>query len=521
MGSTHGAIAAGHPLTARAGEAILREGGNAFDAALAALAAACVVEPVLASLGGGGFLLAHPAGQLPRVYDFFAHTPRHQRPVVELDFRPITADFGSAKQEFHIGRGAVAVPGVVKGLFQVHRDLGSVPMREIVGPAKQYAVDGLRVNTLQAYIYRVVSSIYQDTPEARAIYGSRERFGSLVGEGERLCQPQLADILETLAIEGEDLFYRGEIAQAIAQDMRDGGQLTVQDLSAYAVNRLHPLRLTYRDVAILTNPPPSVGGLLIAFGLKLLEDFVVRELEAGGPEHIQLLAWTMELTNEARMAAASNESNPAIPGFVLLKPVYLAHYRAAIRARTRSRNGTTHISVLDAKGNIASLSVSNGEGSGYVVPNTGVMLNNMLGEQDLNPTGFHRWWPDQRISSMMAPTAVIRTGGHSVAMGSGGSNRIRTALLQVLLNIIDFDLSIEEAVGEPRVHYENGLLSVEGRNDMTRLEPVLEAFPRHQIWPEKNLFFGGVHAVARRGSEFHGVGDPRRDGVCLVIGGGN
>ena len=169
-------VAAGHPLTAEAGVQVLEAGGNAFDAALAALLTACAAEPVLASLGGGGFLMARPAGGRPLLYDFFTQTPRRRMPATELDFHPILADFGTAQQEFHIGLGAMAVPGTVKGLFQVHRELGRLPMSALVEPAIACARRGLRLNRLQAYIFDIVGIIYRSTPAALAVYGSRRRW---------------------------------------------------------------------------------------------------------------------------------------------------------------------------------------------------------------------------------------------------------------------------------------------------------------------------------------------------------
>jgi gamma-glutamyltranspeptidase/glutathione hydrolase len=519
MFKTRGVVAAGHEVTAQAAESVLLEGGNAFDAVLAALATACVAEPVLASLGGGGFLLARPAGAAPRLYDFFVHTPRTRRPQAELDFRPIVADFGTAQQEFHIGRGAIAVPGVVRGLFEVHRDLASMPLRQLVVPAVQCALDGIVLNSLHAYIYSIVGSIYQDTPEARAIYSSPANPDVLVSQGERLYQPELADVLETLAIEGDDLFYRGEIARTLARDMKGGGHLTLHDLAQYQVHTRRPLLVPYRGSTLLTNPAPSFGGSLIGFGLKLLEGFDLRSLGFGSAEQVALLARVLELTQEARSEAQQDDALGVPNAENLLEPARFTRYRSQLASYARSRRGTTHISIIDASANIASLSISNGEGSGYVVPGTGIMLNNMLGEQDLNPSGFHQWGPDRRISSMMAPCIVLHPNGDTVATGSGGSNRIRTAILQVLSNLVDFQMEVTESVYAPRIHYEAGLLSVEGGFDLTRITPLLELFPQHQIWSKRNLFFGGVHTVVAANGALRGAGDPRRAGVCILVNG--
>ncbi len=511
-----GVIAAGHQVTAQAGEQVLRDGGNAYDAILAALCAACVAEPVLASPGGGGFLLALPAGAAPRVYDFFVHAPRRRLPLAELDFYEITADFGAATQDFHIGRGTVAVPGMVRGLFAIHADLGTIPLREIVAPAVACAKDGVVTTGYQGYLFDVVKTTFAATAECLALFESPTRPGSLVAEGDLLRQPELADTLETLAIEGADLFYRGEIAQSIARDMARGGQIDLTDLAAYEIVRRRPLEIRHHGAQVHTNPPPSMGGLLAAFGLELMARAEPTEVEPGSWEHLTRLAHVLELTAEARVRAGASTPEGIVSEDILLDPRFLQLFRDRVQGRIASRKGTTQISVLDGAGNLASMTVSNGEGSGYVVPGTGVVLNNMLGEEDLNPAGFQAWPPDHRLCSMMAPSAVLWPDGRAVATGSGGSNRIRTAMLQVIVNLVDFGLTVEEAVHAPRIHWENGLLSIEGGFDPERIRPLLDEYPEHHLWTETNMFFGGAHSVSGDGRSLSGVGDPRRAGVCLT-----
>jgi gamma-glutamyltranspeptidase/glutathione hydrolase len=175
--------------------------------------------------------------------------------------------------------------------------------------------------------------------------------------------------------------------------------------------------------------------------------------------------------------------------------------------------GTTHISVADAAGNIASLTVSNGEGCSYVLPGTGIMLNNMLGEEDLNPGGFHQWKEGSRLASMMSPAVAELADGTRYALGSGGANRIRSAITQVLINLLDFGMSLEQAVAAPRIHLEGDMLSIEAGLGDEAMQALESSAPRTHLWPEKNLFFGGVHAVSvTPAGEFHGAGDPRRGG---------
>ena len=504
-------VAAGHALTVESAEDVLRAGGNAYDAAIAALATSFVAEPVLSSPGGGGFLLAAPIGERPRVYDFFVQTPRDRRPSDGIEFHPVMADFGPARQEFHIGRGTVATPGMMRGIAEIHADLGTVPLRELVAPACRHATEGVAVSDMQAYLQGVVEAIVSASEASRAIFASVEAPNRLARAGERSVNPMLADALEAMAIEGADLFYRGEVGASLVSDLAAGGHLTAADLAGYRVEKREPLSVEYRGARILTNPPPSSGGALIGFGLDLLR---ARDLGAGSfgsAGHVGLLAAAMEATAAARI-------EHSIEALASLAPASVARWREQVARRTRAFRGTTHVSVIDAAGNIASATVSNGEGSGYVIPGTGIVMNNMLGEDDLNPDGFHRWTPDERMTSMMAPTALAWRDGRRVATGSGGSNRIRTALLQVIVNLVDFGMEVEEAVAAPRIHVEDGFLSVEGGFDVERLAPVLEAWPEHQLWQARNMFFGGAHTVAagRRGLE--AAGDPRRDGACAIVG---
>ena len=508
-------VAAGHPATAAAASDILEAGGNAFDAAIAAHFAACVAEPVLCSLGGGGFLMAAPAIGAPRVYDFFAQTPRHRRPVDELDFHPIHADFGTARQEFHIGLGSAATPGSVAGLFAIHRDLGRLPMRELVAPAVRLAREGIVLDDFQAFIFRIVAPIYLATPEARAIFADPEHPERVRRAGQRLRQPEQADFLEVLAIEGEDLFRRGEVAAEIDRLCREGGgHLRREDPEHYAVARREPLAVDYRDARILLTPPPSTGGLLVAFGLSLLEA-VERDELATDEDWLPHLARVLELTVEARLASETPGDADSLRQ--LLEPEQLDHYRRLL-AGPVSRRGTTHVSIIDGAGNLASMTVSNGEGCGHLIPGTGIMLNNMLGEADINPGGFHRWRPDTRMISMMTPALLRRADGTTIALGSGGSNRIRSAMLAVISRLVDQHHDLHDAITAPRLHVEGQHLDLEAGFDPGVQARVLDHFPDHTLWPEPNLFFGGVHAVMGKHGGFDGAGDPRRGGVAIEVG---
>ena len=502
-----GAVAAGHPLTSEAAKLILEAGGNAFDAVLAALCAACVVEPVLTSLGGGGFLLARRDSGETGLFDFFVQTPKRKRPIDQIDFHPIIADFGTAQQEFHIGTGSIATPGTVHGLFEAHRLLGTLPMRRLMEPAIGYARNGIMTNALQAYIFNIVAPIYVATEEARKVYGRGAEKNRLCAEGELLRQPELADTLEILAHEGEKLFYEGEMAKSLVELNRlDGGHLTSEDMQGFRTEIRKPLQHTYRGTGIYTNPPPSSGGMLIRFAQQLLMTTEATGMDFGSSDHLLKLALIMEQTNLARSRHGVHEGK--------WDEALLQQYRDVIRNHPVTARGTTHISVIDGKGNAASLTLSNGEGCGHLLPGTGIMLNNMLGEEDLNPGGFHHWQENVRVSSMMAPSLAL-DNNRLIAIGSGGSNRLRTAILQTLCNMIDFDMPVEKAVAAPRIHYERDHISIEPGFPGESVDALVAAFPEYHLWNEKNLFFGGAHTVLFDGTGFEGAGDPRRGGVFL------
>ncbi len=521
--SYRGVVAAGHWETAQAAAILLRAGGNAFDATCGALACACVVEPVLASLGGGGFLLARDGSGQAVLYDFFAQTPRQRRRGGQ-DFYATSADFGTVVQEFHIGLGAIATPGMVRGLVAIHGERGSLSLGEVLAPAINLARGGVVTNAFQAALFQVVAPIYT-TPSAAGTFGGHSGAGGLPAAGDLMRLPALADNLDQLVLEGDRPFYEGEIAQALlASCQQEGGHLTADDLASYQVVRREPLAVDYRGAQVLTNPAPSFGGTLIAFALKLMEQIKLSPGDLGQARHLETLVQAMALTNKGRVESGLGDKEGGENALSrLLDPDFLQTYADEILGRPATMRGTTHISVLDGAGNGASLSLSNGEGCGFVVPGTGIMPNNMLGEEDINPRGFNLWTENRRIASMMAPSLITWRDGAVAALGSGGSNRIRSAILQVLVNMLDFGLPLAEAVSRPRLHVENGRLDIE-----PGYEPAVVAGltgpgglePDHtEIWPAANLFFGGVHGVraGHHGGSPQGIGDPRRAGAAIVV----
>jgi len=515
LGKCIGVAASGSAEVSRTAVEILEAGGNAFDAVLGALCTASIAEPLLVSLGGGGFLLALPDGHKPRVYDFFCQTPQRRRPTAELDFYPIMANFGTAEQEFHIGMGSIAAPGIIAGIFGAHRELGRMPLRDIMAPAIELARSGVRVDDFHHYIIRILRPIMQATPGAFALYQSPAHPGRLIRAGEMLCNPQAADAMERMVAEGPDPFYQGEWAARMVDDcLEGGGQLTREDLADYRVEKREPVVFRYRGTRCAINPPPSPGGCLIAFALGVMSDWDSSSDAWGSPGHVLNLLRGMRAASVARHQYHLESGLEREKMERLLGEDTVREWQQSLQLNSLFSRGTTHISVADRSGNIASLTASNGEGCGYVLPGTGIMLNNMLGEEDLNFGGFHRWKEGVRLASMMSPAVAELPDGMRVALGTGGSNRIRSAITQVLVNLLDFGMTPEEAVTAPRMHLEGEMLSIESGLGEETLAALRAAAPRHHVWPDKNLFFGGVHTVSiKHGGIFDGAGDPRRGGV--------
>jgi len=284
----------------------------------------------------------------------------------------------------------------------------------------------LKIDEFQFYCLTILKKIMASSRETRQVYAPA---GELLQPGETLFMHDFASSLAYLAENGAREFYEGEIAQKLVKDCQDyGGYLTLDDLKNYQVIERSPLYLNYRGNTFLTNPPPSSGGILIAFALELLSKVDISTMGFGTSRHLQTLALVMRLTNEARKDGYDTNLYQKDVAEIFLSTEHLARYEHQLTKAVNKWGSTTHISVIDGEGNAASVTTTHGEGSSYVIPGTGIMVNNMLGEEDLNPYGFHQWQENVRISSMMAPTIVLKNNQPEIVLGSGGSNRIRTAI---------------------------------------------------------------------------------------------
>jgi len=502
-------------LTARAGADVLRQGGNAVDAAVAAMLTSFVAEPLFTGLGAGGYMLVAGGPDPPALLDFFVEAPgRETGPVPPSPMLGFAVDFGAAEQIFHAGPASCGAYGVPAGICGAISRWGSWPLADLVAPATELACHGVPLNRGQAYVVELLEHLLTSTPEGEALF---RPGGRLLREGDVMRNPELAGTLDRLGRDGDEPFYRGDIAQAVCDWIAaGGGTLGCADLQAYEAILREPVRVAYRGRQILSNPPPSAGGILLAYSLSLLET-------TSSPPRLEQIV--------DAMAMAQAERTPAfVDGLA-----EVGFLEAFLAARTGS---TTHISVLDSAGRACSVTTSIGEGSAVVVPGTGIHLNNMMGEEDLNPLGFHRHLPGRRLPSMMAPTIVMAPttglrqaagegaagggthaqpgatapGAVELVLGSAGSNRIRSALLQTIIGVVDHGLNAAQAVEEPRVHFEAGRVYAEPGIDVRPLEHAGHSVTQ---FVAPNLFFGGVQAVEFRDGLISGGGDPRRGGVAV------
>ena len=509
---------------------MLRAGGNAVDAAVAAAFASVIAEPTLVAPGGGGFALIfrhHDARSW--LYDFFVDFPgRGLTPDATpdpVDFYAVTVNYGPANQTFHIGRGSVATPGLIAGLCRLQKDMGRFPLSAVLEPAIHYAREGVPIGDFGAEVGKLLYDIFWRDPALKQLFGAPDAF---MHPQFQYKNPDLANFLEALGKEGADLFYRGDIAQAIIADQqKHGGLLTARDLADYQVIIREPLHQRYRQFEFFTNPPPSRGGALIAFSLALLAGYDLAVIPYGSISHLELLTEVMRETNLAR---PEFEATGDAAAFLSSVNVHTHAAELARRLHRRSKlhphdlppavehSNTSHISVLDGDGNLIALTTTAGETPGFLIPGTGLILNNILGEADLHPDGFLQGAPGKRIGSMMAPTLVLHDGEPVLAVGSGGANRIRSAILQVFLNYIDFNHHLKAAVEAPRIHFEEGVLQMEIGYPPASIDKLRRWGYDVNVWPTRHMFFGGAHSVARnREGRFEGAGDSRRAGAVVRV----
>ena len=486
-------LACGHSDTLRAGREILENGGNAVDAATACLFSSFVAEPCMSSPGGGGFSLLRKGNQT-LFYDYFCQTPKLKIPPSKQDFFPITVDFGGTQEDFYVGTASIAVPGMVAGIFKMHNDYGSIPIKELAHYAITLAKNGCVIDPFQHHDFQLLERILNLTDEGKSLFFAGN--GTLKEIGDSYKMHQMADFLEVLTIEGQRFFYEGEIAKLVSSISSDkGGHLSVDDFKRYQVDCKMLQGVDWNQGKIYSVEDPSIGGHITTLLLKEMEHV------SYGHDY------------EIHMAEAIEKIYKLSKDGDRLREELAVHGIFSTTDNAIKRGGTTHFNIVDNEGMSISVTVSNGEGSGVWVPGTEVQLNNMLGEEALMPDGFNTWKEDKRLMSMMSPTIVDYGDDQTLILGTGGAGRIPYMVAQVVHNIFSRGMSLSDAINHSRMFYHDDILEIESLDfDMRGLKSA------YNNWGEPNMYFGGVHSILYSGSEIEAIGDHRRYGHAYVGG---
>lgn len=481
-----GAVAA-----VQAGARILRAGGNAVDAAIAAQLMACVCEPLLTGLAGGGLAMVRFGGQT-RVCDFFSDVPGRaaQRPADPMV--PIDVDFGPDTQRFWAGPASIAVPALAEGMWALHQAHGSLPLARLAAPAVQAAQDGVAATVGLCRSIHLLTAILALDPY---LSGWFLRDGRPIAPGTRFTQPALADTLRRFGAEGPAFLRSGDGATDVLQSVA-GGHITATDLAEYRAAWRTPLAVPHRGATVWMPGPPSQAGLQIAATLNALDP----EPPADPFGSAALQRFTAAMAANERLKGADFQARLFADGFV-----------SGWLARCAAGN-TTHVSVVDAAGNAVGITSSLGETAGIVAPRTGLILNNFMGEDDVNPPHAPR--PvGARLLTMCCPT-LLEDGDRLWVLGSGGSSRIRSALLHGIVYAVDHALPVDQVVAAPRAHFEDDVLRYESMGRGANLQ--VHHAP-HIAFDAPGLYFGGLHIAGMDGDGFIGAGDARRSGEAAIV----
>ena len=503
------AASAGTPYAAEAAAEVYRAGGNAADAAVAAAAAVSVTEPLLSSIGGGGFALVRDPSGDAELIDYYDAMPGKGLPASAFGAggnpQTVVLKYGAGVNST-VGGASVAVPGALRGWEELLRRHGRLTLAQTLGPAIRLAREGFRICKTSAMWFEVAQEVLKLTEETRKNFFDGDR---IYAEGDDVSFPELADTLEAIGEEGADLFYEGELARRLsAYILAMGGIITKRDLAEYEAVIRRPLAVAYGSGVVYTNGPPSAGGPTLAQMLRIVSGYDLAALPEG--DYARVMAGAMKYALHDREIAyvdgAENE--------IVAQRLTSEEYARTQRRRIFGSPHTTHVSCVDAEGYVVSITATMGYGSGLVVPGTGIPMNNTLGEPELNPKGFHSLPPGERLISSMSPTIFTSGDGGLIALGSPGASRIPTALLQTLINVLDFGMPLESAVLAPRFHAEGELFAYEAgarTDDLDRYEQVL-------VYEEPSMYFGGVNAVRRTPEgPFEAAADPRRSGGVAYV----
>lgn len=516
-----GVVVAPQPLAAEVGREILRRGGNAFDAAVAAAFVQAITDPLMCGIGGMGVAHVRPAGGEHQIVSFYARFGSKARPDMWLD--RVRGNYVEGHPD-EIGYESIMIPGTVAGLGELHRRWGALPWADLVRPAAAIARAGVPLYSYIEDYFHYPMPAYGPTQRERftatpamARLWTRED-GSYKQLGENLANPEYADTLEAIAAGGPEEFYTGLLGARIASDLAaNGSHITAEDLANYRPQLEQPLVGSYRGYTVVTSRPPG-GGLTVLQILSLLEGYDVGRLEHSGADHADLLIRAMRLAFHDRDEHLGDPKLVAVDTEGLLGQEHLDDMRSRMAAAPvregASSPGTTHLSVYDETGNCVAITHTLAGGSGVVTPGLGFQYNDAADHADPVPGRPNSIAPGKARLSAMAPTVVLKDGKPFLILGSPGSNAIINAIVQVIMNVVDFGMTPVEAVSAPRVHCEGGAALLETRflpgvvTELERRGHPVQVRPRAYDTLQGRIQLIRVQADG----SFTGASDPRRDG---------
>lgn len=470
---SRGVVAANHPIGSAAGAQMFGLGGNAIDAAVAALFALNVVEPQMVGVFGAGWINIRLADGTPVILDTYACAPSAATPGMYAPVSDAWPDYMRVEDDANrTGPLAVGVPGVLNGWCEALRLWGELDLKTVIQPAVQVAENGFPVSRYLA------ESVAQNVPHLRKFPETARIFlpgGRPVSAGIRLVQSDLAASLRAIADGGPDVLYNGPLGERIIDHVQEsGGILTMEDMGAYRAVRRRAIRGTYRGYELVVPSPPCSGGVHVLQILNLLEGFGIADLGFGTADGVHVLAECFKIAFADRTKYLGDPEHFDVPVDWLVSKTYGAQRRADISLVEASHVHagvppsaesacTTHVTTADADGNVASMTQTINEGFGckVVAPGTGLLLNNTMALFDPHPGMANSVGPNRRMLSSNAPTIVSRDGGPCFALGTPGGVRIFPAVVQALVNLIDHGMTLQEAVEAPRVWTQGQELEVE------------------------------------------------------------
>jgi gamma-glutamyltranspeptidase/glutathione hydrolase len=527
-------VAANHPLAATAGLEMLAMGGNAIDAAVATAFALTVVEPMMVSIFGAGFVNFYDAstGNIV-IVDNYTTAPAAATPDMYTPVSDTWPDYlETVEHQNRVGYLAVAVPGTLKSWCYLVAGHGRLDLETVLQPAIRYAARGFPASQ---YLVDVIRNCQQDLARFPA---SRARFlpnGAPPHPGQKLVCGDYAQTLQCIAREGADALYHGALGDLVVRDIAaHGGILTREDLQRYEIKRREAVRGHYRGHAIATVGPPSAGGVHVIQCLNILEEFDVAALGFGTAATVHLLAEVLKMAFADRFEYLGDPAFTEIPVRGLTSKFYAAARRRQINVQSasdfkagnpwayRSTTGhTTHLTVADAQGNVVAMTQTIHEafGSKVTVPGTGIVLNNTMYIFDPHPQRPNSIAPGKRMLSSMSPTIVFRGRRPLMALGAPGGTRIFAAVLQAIVNVIDHGMTLQEAVEAPRVWTQGQALEVEpGIAPAVRHELTVRGHPV-QVVPK---VAGGMNGIMfdHTAGRIYGAACWRADGAPAGLSGG-